>query len=193
MLMGSARVGGGGRSALGGSLLLLAAGAGLAAVGDEPRPRPTQPPAVRPMSDDYRVLLMRSIFSRDHNRAVAVVRNSAPAAVFATTAPAAAETNFVLKGLAVEDGVYTAFFEQAPDATLLRVHLGDALSHGRVTRITLDGVDYAVTGLTTRVTIGQALDGGYASLAATRPATEPSRPDAPSTFGTKPSWWRRTH
>ena len=99
-------------------VLLLLAGLALAA-GDDihpvvaTTPTPTSTPA-RPMSEAYNVLLVRSIFSRDHNRAapLASARNAAPAVPTTQdtrdlpdlTSPLA-EMNYVLKGVAVQDGV----------------------------------------------------------------------------------------
>ena len=168
----------------------------------------TRPVAVstapKPMSEPYRILLTRSVFARDH-RGVPLVspvvvrppetreapRDPGPP----PSDPETAEANFVLTGVAIEDetGWYTAFFEQTATQRLLRVHLGEFISHGQVIGISLDGVDYAGRGRPIHVTIGQALSGGMV-VASTQPTSSPAGGTPSATGGAaadKPSWWRK--
>jgi hypothetical protein len=180
-------------------LMLLAGAASLAVVvAPDDDMRPTTPvPQSRPMSVDYRVLLSRSVFSRDHNRPRIVARDvpttqSASANPDLTGAAASeAEANFVLKGVAIEDGLPTAFFEQSLDQQTVRVRAGQPVSHGQISAITLDGINYLTGGKLSHVTIGQTLDGGLATPT-TQPSTDSAKPVAEHPAGDKPSWWRRS-
>jgi hypothetical protein len=182
--------------------VLCGAAASLAAIivpGDESRPPAAPVPQSRPMSGDYRVLLSRSVFSRDHNRprlaARDVATTQAVSAIPDLTGPAAAEAeaNFVLKGVAIEDGLPTAFFEQSLDQQTVRVRAGQAVSHGQISAITLDGINYLAAGKLSHVVIGQTLDGGLATTttATTQPSTASATPAAEHPAGEKPSWWRK--
>ena len=69
----------------------------------------------------------------------------------------------MLKGVTIEDGLPTAFFEQSLDQQTVRVRAGQAVSHGQISAITLDGINYLTGGKSSHVTIGQTLDGGLAN------------------------------
>jgi len=177
------------------SLLIVAAmGAALAiAASDETRPAPVAIPPSRPMSDLYRVLLVRSIFNRDHNRAAAVVGRT-PAAAVDPSASAAAQTEagLTLFGVSTEDGSPIAFFKNSLDQQIIRVHVGGALARGVISAITLDGVDYVAAGTRMHVNVEETLAGGQ--VVAAVPATEPAVKTGPTERlgGEKPSWWRHS-
>ena len=170
--------------------LLLAISASWAcwAAGDEPRSAPVPEPQPRLLPDPYRVLLLRSIFSKDRSRPEG---SKASTTQDSRAEISQAESNFVLKGVATVDDVTTAFFEQTSDKQLVRLRSGDRVSHGQLTAITLDGVDYAVDGKASHINIGQTLDGGVPVTA--QAASGSSGNNAGSSehlSGEKPKWWR---
>lgn len=185
--------------AIGSAALLALLVSGLRAA-DETRPAAPPPPS-RPMAEPYHILLVRSIFSRDHNRAAPLIRTYAtpttqsvaldPSSAAAQLAAAQAEANFLLKGVSVEDGVPGAFFEQTSAGQLFRVRAGEPISHGKLVNITLDGVDYSNGVTVNRIAIGQALDGGSAAPT-TQPSTAMTATVTEHPAGDKPSWWRRS-
>ena len=179
-------------------MISLAAAATFAAVpdpGDDSLPPATAVPKSRPMSPDYRILTLRSVFSRDHNRPRVVPRDLTATTLPASNDPAAsgAEANFVLKGVAIEDGFPTAFFEMSLDQQTVRVRAGQAVSHGQISAITLDGINYQSGGKLSHVVIGQTLDGGMPTASATtQPSNDSLRPAGEHPAGDKPSWWRHS-
>jgi len=181
------------------ALLALAGAASFAAIrapDDDMRPTAAPVPQSRPMSGDYRVLLARSVFSRDHNRPRLVARDvsatqSASIPDLTGASASEAEANFVLKGVTIEDGLPTAFFEQSLDQQTVRVRAGQSVSHGQISAITLDGINYLTGGKSSHVTIGQTLDGGLAAPT-TQPSNDSAKPVGEHPAGEKPSWWRRS-
>lgn len=115
-----------------------------------PRSATTQPlPPSRPLPDEFKVLLTRSIFSNGHT-AVA-------AATTQPTGPAA----LTLSGIAQENSRFTAFLVD-PTGNTVAVRVGDVLAGGRVMNITLHTLDFELSGERRRLLIGQNLAGAWA-------------------------------
>jgi hypothetical protein len=137
--------------------------------GRAPATSPAELPPLReastPMSHQYDVLLTRSIFARDKNRA----RTPTPERIDQRP-----ETTMVLRGVMDQDGTYTAFVEDTSAGKLQEIKPGDPVARGRVARITLGGVEYESSGLLTRVGIGANLD-GVAVAAVPAPQPSPQR------------------
>jgi hypothetical protein len=167
------------------ALLLAASVAGAATVRRSSAP-PPMPPGTTGSS--YNVLLTRSIFSKDHNRPAVV--KTAPTTRPEVSSASLADANFLLNGVAIEDDVVTAFFEQTADHTVVRARTGETIARGVIGAVTLDGVDYVVDGKPTHVGIGQSLDGGTPVVSNASPGASASvPPEHPA--GEKPSWWRK--
>jgi hypothetical protein len=150
------------------------------------------------MSSAYKILLERSVFSRD-NRPAPVVHPvpTTQATVVESASPGAeAEANFVLTGVSFEDESPTAFFEQTSEKRFVRKHSGEPLSHGTVNAISLDGIEYAANGKSTHILIGQTLDGGVAVVTTSAPSTATTSSNTSASTekpaGEKPSWWRKS-
>jgi hypothetical protein len=186
------------RMLLAGVLAAAVARAAIPDPGDEILIPPTSVPKSRVMTPEYRILMTRSVFSRDHNRARVVPRDLTATTLPAGSDPAlsaaaasAAEANFVLKGVAIEDGLPTAFFEQTADQLTVRVRAGQNVSHGQISAITLDGINYQTAAKLSHVVIGQTLDGGLPTgVPTTQPSSDSLKPAAEHPAGDKPSWWR---
>ncbi|HSU67820.1 MAG TPA: hypothetical protein VLJ39_13170 [Tepidisphaeraceae bacterium] len=124
-------------------------------LGFSPATQPEQAPEfhveVRPIPAEYQILSRRSIFT---------TRPLDPeGGPVADTPPSRPEREFVLRGVASQQGVFQAFVERVPKSRILRLVAGDAVARGRVRRITLGGLDYEANGLVTRIAIGFAFDG----------------------------------
>ena len=137
-------------------------------------------PPPRPMGEPYRILLSRSIFSRDHNRPslsrwTGGGQGGGPASTQPASSPLSAEAGLALKGVGFEDGSPAAFIEDGSSHQTRRLRLGDPAGKGRVTQITLDGIDLSTGGTVYHVLIGQLLDGSNRSAAwSTGPTTNPA-------------------
>lgn len=123
------------------------------------RPRPvTNVPTTRPvafvvdpkpdLTGTYRILLTRSIFAANH-----MVLDQRPGQL------GGPEGQLALRGLSLEDGVYSAFIEDTINHSVLRVAAGQAIARGLVAEITLDALHYQREGSKTEVKIGQTLEG----------------------------------
>ena len=123
------------------------------------RPRPaTDGPTARtvayvvdPKSDltgPYRILLNRSIFAANH-----MVLDQRPGQL------GGSEGQLALRGVSLDDGVYSAFIEDTISHSVLRVAAGQAIARGLIAEITLDALRYQREGSKTEVKIGQTLEG----------------------------------
>lgn len=123
------------------------------------RPRPafdgatTRPVAyvVDPKPDltgPYRILLTRSIFAANH-----MVLDQRPGQF------GGPEGQLALRGVSLDDGVYSAFIEDTISHSVLRVVSGQAIARGLIAEITLDALRYQREGSKTEVKIGQTLEG----------------------------------
>jgi len=123
------------------------------------RPRPafdgatTRPVAyvVDPKPDltgPYRILLTRSIFAANH-----MVLDQRPGQF------GGPERQLALRGVSLDDGVYSAFIEDTISHSVLRVVSGQAIARGLIAEITLDALRYQREGSKTEVKIGQTLEG----------------------------------
>jgi len=171
-------------------LLLFISTCALAITVEELVSAPVADPAMRPMTETYRIVLSRSIFSKDHRPAVAKVLSVATTRPDVASSASGPEASFVLNGVAIEDDVVTAFFEQTADHQIVRTRTGESIARGVINAITLDGVDYVVDGKSSHVSIGQSLDGGTAVIVSSPSSAAPSAP-AEHPAGEKPSWWRK--
>ena len=110
--------------------------------------------------DRFRLLAERNMFLRD--------RRSPPSQRPAPTAPAtvAAEPDrhIMLTGIAKHGSEYVAFLEDTRTGETIRVRVGEAAGKGKLTAITLDGVDYECGGTMARIEIGSSLAGSTPSL-----------------------------
>ncbi|HET6251706.1 MAG TPA: hypothetical protein VFE47_28735 [Tepidisphaeraceae bacterium] len=121
------------------------------------------------LAEPYKILLTRSIFSRDGRAQPIAYRRPTPVALPPTTTPstqpAAAwvtpdpEAGYILRGVGMEDGVFSAFFEQTTENKGYVKHVGDTVARGKIMAMSLDGIDYELKNKVSRVIIGQALDG----------------------------------
>ncbi|MBM4016954.1 MAG: hypothetical protein FJ288_01285 [Planctomycetes bacterium] len=142
-----------------------------------PGPPTASPPAARPSQwESYRVLSERNMFLR--NRASPASRRPAPTAPPAAPPAATGDDRIVLTGIVHQGEDYVAFFEDTRTGKTAPSQIGAALGRGRLAAITLDAVQYACDGNTTRIAIGSNLSGAAASLP--KPAAPPSAPAAPA-------------
>jgi hypothetical protein len=137
---------------------------------------PAGPPTARPAQwEKYRVLSERNIFLR--NRAKPPSSRFAPSAA-AAAAARSGHDRVVLTGIIQQGGDYVAFLEDTRTGKTSMVQVGDPVAAGRLAAITLDAVEYACDGNTTRIPIGCNLTGTVASLP--KPATAASATAAPA-------------
>jgi len=69
------------------------------------------------------------------------------------------EGQLALRGVSLDDGVYSAFIEDTISHSVLRVVSGQAIARGLIAEITLDALRYQREGSKTEVKIGQTLEG----------------------------------
>lgn len=100
------------------------------------------------LTGPYRILLTRSIFAANH-----MVLDQRPGQV------GGPEGQLALRGLSLEDGVYTAFIEDTISHSVSRVASGQAIARGLIAEITLEALHYQREGSKTEVKIGQTLEG----------------------------------
>jgi len=159
----------------------------LAAAAPPPAASPSAPPAASPSAlpaaspiappaqwESYRVLSERNMFMR--NRARPWSDRLTPRVSF--TAPAASsDDRFVLTGIIQQGEDYIAFFEDPRAGKTASLRLGDLIGRGQLTSITLDAVEYAYNGSTTKIAVGRNLAGASVSVA--RPTTIVTATSAP--------------
>jgi hypothetical protein len=137
------------------------------------RPTSTTPtPRPRSIYTDYTLLLHRSIFIKGVQTNVVD-----PGRVGPTTIPSKdegrAERNLVFNGLTESDDA-TALIEDINSHRVSKLHVGDSIASGKVTRIAFDDLDYtSVNGKVTTVQIGENLEGNA-----------PAPTSAPSSYAT---------
>jgi hypothetical protein len=131
----------------------------------------TPPKPVHTLQTDYAVLLGRSIFMKGPQTVI----DTGPGGKGPTTGPAevvSPERSLVFNGLTESDST-TALVEDTVAHKINKLHVGDSIAAGKVTRIDFDSLDYTVNGKTTKVAIGQNLEG-----------TTAAPTSGPATFGT---------
>jgi hypothetical protein len=88
-----------------------------------------------------------------------------PGSSHPTTGPAEVvppERTLVFNGLTESDST-TALIEDTAAHKINKLHVGDSIAAGKVTRIDFDSLDYTANGKTTKVAIGQNLEGATAA------------------------------
>ena len=135
--------------------LLVAASAGGAA--------PASQPTSQPAWARYEVVVERNMFSRD--RGAAAPRRT-ETTVRARPVPG---RNIVLTGIALQGEEHVAFLEDTLTGTTAETRIGEAVLGGRLTKITLDSIDYEKDGDIVTVEIGQNLG---RALSASMPASD---------------------
>jgi len=158
---------------------LLAWLSALAAAAPPPAVSPSAPPAVSPSAppaqwESYRVLSERNMFMRNRARPWSGRLTSR---VSVATAPGTSDDRFVLTGIIQQGEDYVAFFEDPRAGKTTSLRLGDLIGRGQLTSITLDAVEYAYDGSTTKIAVGRNLAGASVSVA--RPTTIVTATSAP--------------
>ena len=134
-----------------------------------PSTAPASQPSVRTAPGDrskllpggYAILNTRSIFMKGRvptppSTGTGVGATSLPP----TTMPAArAEHKIVFVGVTETDGTASAMFEDTGAGKILSTKLNESIASGKVTSISLDEITYTADGKSTKVLVGQALDG----------------------------------
>jgi len=111
----------------------------------------------------YQLLVQRNIFSKDRGRNVSESKTDAkPDGKDAALAPNP-EADIVLNGIDLKDGQPAAFLENRKTNAMQIVHVGDTIMKGKITKITLDGIEYTCDISVATIAIGQALDGSVAA------------------------------
>ncbi len=128
----------------------------------------------------YAIFSRRSLFT---NKPLAADTAAAPMPTTMVATPVALpiEQTMVFAGAIDADGVGAALFEDTAAGRVLKFNVGDAIARGRITRITIDAIDYDVAGRTVHVTVGQTLDGAAGPDLRNRavllqPTTNPASP-----------------
>ncbi|MDB5330958.1 MAG: hypothetical protein JWP03_2109 [Phycisphaerales bacterium] len=169
----------------------------FAAVAKDPHPAPAAAPGgtvptPAPVSEAYKIVLTRTMFSRDRGRSASWTERTAAERAeaerlraIAATQPggpgrfgsSSPEASLSLKGVTLEDGEYIAFIEDNFAHQTLRVHAGEGIARGQISAMSLDGIEYATGGKPLRIGIGQSLDGATPPPASLPPSSSP-RPGA---------------
>jgi hypothetical protein len=114
---------------------------------------------------EYTVLSNRTVFIKTRIPPPPPV----PSATVTDTLPIVPpEATLVFNGVTNVDGVGYAIFEDTAAGKILGFKVGDTIASGKITAITLDGLDYEANGQTQRILLGQTLEGGDAPDLATR-------------------------
>lgn len=127
-------------------------------------------PAAQPASswDSYRIVLTRNIFSRDRS---APSRGHNASSRTTTRSP---EQSIVLTGVAVQDAVRVAFFEDTRSGETIMVGVGQMLAGGAIDSITLDSVEYRSGPAAKTIAVGESLTGVPAAPSSMPAASEPA-------------------
>jgi hypothetical protein len=142
------------------------------------RPTAAAQPAPRPRSiyTDYALLLHRSIFIKGVQTNVIDPKRIGPTTGPTNADDVRAERNLVFNGLTESDEA-TALIEDIVSHRMSKLHVGDSIASGKITRISFDDLDYtAVNGKVTTVQIGENLEGNA-----------PSPTSAPSSYASSSS------
>jgi len=138
----------------------------------------------RAFSDKYSTIWLRNIFVRDRSRITQ--GNTGP-----RERPFRPEQSYLLTGIVLvepsetESPVFLAFIEDGRAGTTKRVKAGDFIVRGKVTQMTIDGLEYESDGRSTHIAIGMNFDGGSQIVRAAygSPSTMPSSADSGSSSG----------
>ncbi len=122
---------------------------------------PRAPSAPTASREDYRILSERNIFLRNRTRPTTGRLGSGGATA---AAPSTGDDRMVLTGVIQEGQDYVAFFEDTRTGKTTQAKVDALVGRGRLTAITLDAVQYACDGRTTKVAIGSSLAGIAASF-----------------------------
>lgn len=153
----------------------------------QPSTRPAAPAApAPPMPPNYLVLMARSIFAKGHPGQAGP---AGPPGIDISTP----EGRTALRGVALEDGTFTAFFEDLMSHQYTQAKQGMPVATGRVKKISLDGLDYDGGGSMRHVAVGQNLMGIIvppppppAPPPGTGPPGQPGPPGPPGPGGPPP-------
>jgi hypothetical protein len=127
---------------------------------------------------EYGVLTNRTVFMKTRIPPPPPVPSTQPV----NTAPVARpEATMVFNGVTNVDGVGYALFEDTAAGKVLGFRVGDAIASGKITAITLDGLEYESNGVTRRILLGQTLEGGEAPDLASRATVSGGLTTQPST------------
>ncbi len=126
--------------------------------------------------ESYQILTDRNIFMRNRGRQF----NRGPQR---PAPPENPDDRIVLTGIIQQGADGVAFFEDTRSRKTIRIQAGDAVGRGRVTAVSLDEVQYACEGTTTKVAIGNNLTGRATVLSS--PPPPPSSAAATPMAGTR--------
>lgn len=110
----------------------------------------------KPMGDEFKIVLKRSMFSKDRSRPR---DDGGRGPNGASPAPSPKQTTVFTGVLLTDDDQWAAFMENRQTNTGSLVHVGDTLVGGVVSEINLDSLSYLSNGKVTLVKIGQNLVG----------------------------------
>jgi len=127
----------------------------------------------------YKVITENNVFLRNRSRPVARTAESAAA----VRRPRLA---LVLTGIVRQGEEYIAFLEDTRAGTTSRVRANEALAEGRIVKIALDHLEFEKEGKTTKVELGEELDGGPSgeTSASASPEAAPGTPQTTTGGGT---------
>lgn len=140
-------------------LLMFGWSAALCAAAEEP------PLKVDPRTgfrQDFGTLTERNMFVRDRSRPT--TRRVDPPPRVVERPP---EQFYILTGVVQEGDVLRAYFEDTSRGSMLKLTVGDSIARGRISRISLEGIEYQSAAGDTSVEVGRNLQGS----AITRPAS----------------------
>jgi len=146
-----------------------------------PQTQPATAPAAKtappkPLPKDYLMLLSHSIFVRGPSGA-----QFASAHIVGEIDMSTPEGRMALRGVAVEDGHFTAFVEDLMGHQITQLTSGMPLATGKVTKISLDGIEYNGGGSARHVAVGHNLLGVL--VPPPPPTTQPAQPGPPGPPG----------
>lgn len=127
-------------------------------------------------AEKYRLLSERNIFLRYRRRPQKKVVAPAPR----KPAPPPDPDRYIkLTGTAVRGGDRVAFLEDSRSDRTLQVRVGEAVGKGKITAVTLDGIQYQRDGRAGEIEIGRTLSGSL-TIPAKTGLVSAERPAAPS-------------
>ncbi len=136
-------------------------------------------PSRQDFRERYGVLADRNIFLKERGRPAATSRPSRFNSGGDRSRPTPEQT-YVLTGIVEEQGQYRAYVEDLNRSKFIRLNVGDPVARGKVERIEIDGIQYAVEGQATRIEIGQNLTGGKSPSSTGLAASAAGNPDETS-------------
>jgi hypothetical protein len=126
-------------------------------------------PTPRPMAADYVTLTLRSIFFK--GRFVAADEGYSQGT---QASPQAREKVLVFDGVSKTDHSFLAYLEDTESGSVRTVKVGDAIAQGKITRITLDTMDYQAPRGVAHLSVGQNLAGEQIYGGSEEPTSMPS-------------------